>query len=306
MADFTVSYAGQVNGAGAADALWLKIFGGEVLTAFRENFVFAGKSLVRSIKNGKSATFPASWRAVASYHTPGTQITGQVISGNERVITIDDLLISPVFIASIDEAKAYHEFRQEYSFQCGQSLARAMDKNIGQVTALGARAAATVTGGNGGTQIVNATAKTNADSLIASIADAVQALDEKNVPKSDRYIGLLPDQFYMLLNSGSRAINRDYNPEGNGSMASGQMPMLFGAQIVQTNDLPATNVATGPAAYQGNFSNTAALVWHRSSTGTVKLLDLGVESEYLTMFQGTLIVAKYAVGFRPNARVILH
>jgi hypothetical protein len=250
--------------------------------------------------------FPSSWRAVASYHTPGTQITGQVIGGNERVITIDDLLTSPVFIASIDEAKAHIEFRQEYSFQCGESLAVAMDANLGQVLALTARAAANVTGMSGGTQIINATSKTNADSLIASIADAVQALDEKDVPKGDRYVALAPDQYYLVINSGSRAIHRDYNPQGNGSVAEGDVFRLFGATVVETNRLPATNVATGPAAYQGNFVNTAALVWHRAAAGTVKLLDLGMESQYLIEYQGTLIVAKYAVGhgiLRPEASV---
>jgi hypothetical protein len=304
--DMTVSYAGQVNGAGTADALWLKVFGGEVLTAFREANLFGPRTMMRSITSGKSASFPASWKAVASYHTPGTMITGQVINGNERVIVIDDLLISPVFIASIDEAKAHWEFRREYSSQCGFALGKAMDKNIGQVMALAARAATTVTGGNGGTQIISATSKTNADALMAALADAAQALDEKDVPKEGRAAYLLPDQWYLLVNSGSRTINRDYNPQGNGSVASGEMFKAFGLELVQTNHLPSTNVATGPAAYQGNFVNTSCVVGHRSSVGTVKLLDLAVESAYLIQNQGTLVVAKYAIGhgiLRPESAV---
>lgn len=55
MADHTVSFAGQANGAGAADALFLKLWGGEVLTAFREYNAFATRTVVRNIKNGKSA-----------------------------------------------------------------------------------------------------------------------------------------------------------------------------------------------------------------------------------------------------------
>lgn len=227
-----------------------------------------------------------------------------MIDGNERVITIDDLLISPVFIASIDEAKSHFEYRSEYSFQCGASLAKQMDLNLGQVMALAARAAATVTGANGGTQIVNSTSKTDADSLMASIQNAVAALDEKDVPESDRFIFLYPDQYYLLLGSGSKSINRDYG--GEGSVASGDMPRLFGATIVKTNHMPRTNVTTGPAAYQVNCANTAALVAHRTSVGTVKLLDLATESQYLIQNQGTLIVSKYAVGhgiLRPESAV---
>lgn len=57
MANMTVSFAGQVNGAGSADATWLKVFGGEVLTAFRERNVFGSRTLMRSISSGKSAQF---------------------------------------------------------------------------------------------------------------------------------------------------------------------------------------------------------------------------------------------------------
>lgn len=307
MADHTPSYAGQANGAGAADALFLKIWGGEVLTAFREVNAFMSRTLVRNIKNGKSAQFPATWKAAAAYHTPGTQLIGQVIKGNERVLIVDDLLASPVFIASIDEAKSHFEYRSEYSFQCGASLAIVMDKNLAQVLCLAARAAATVTGGFGGSQVVKSTAKTDADDLIASIASAMSFLDQKDVPKQDRYIAVAPDQYYLLINSGSRAINRDYNDgTPNGSMRDGTIFKLFGAEIVETNHMPSTNVVTGPAAYQGNFTTTAAIVWHRSAVGTVKLMDLASEMAYLIEYQGTLAVSKYAVGhgiLRPEAAV---
>ena len=55
--------------------------------------------------------------------------------------------------------------------------------------------------------------------------------------------------------------------------------------------------ASGAAGYSGvNFSNYAGLVFHRSGIGTVKLLDLAMESEYLVQNQGTLMVSKLAVG----------
>jgi hypothetical protein len=48
------------------------------------------------------------------------------------------------------------------------------------------------------------------------------------------------------------------------------------------------------------------LVMHQSAVGTVKLMDLGMESEYQVSRQGTLMVAKYAVGhgvLRPEAAI---
>lgn len=55
-------------------------------------------------------------------------------------------------------------------------------------------------------------------------------------------------------------------------------------------------------------SNTVALVAHPSAVGTVKLMDLATEMEYQINRQGTLLVAKYAVGhgvLRPEAAVQL-
>lgn len=304
--DQVVSRPGQVNAAGDADALFLKLFGGEVLTAFSETNVAQDKTVTRTISNGKSAQFPATWKATASYHTPGTYILGQTIKSNERVIVIDDLLIAPVFIASIDEAKSHYDFRSEYTRQCGAALARQMDKNILQVSLLAARASATVTGGNGGTQLTNSTALTDADSLIDSAFAAAQAMDEKDVPEGDRYLFVKPAQYNLLCNGSSKLINSDYGNAGNGSTSSGKVFSVAGLQIVKTNNLPQSNVNTGPAAYQGDFSTTAALAMHRSASGTVKLIDLAVEMSYEILLQGTPVVAKYAVGhgiLRPESAV---
>jgi hypothetical protein len=55
MTNSTVSRVGQINTAGAVDALFLKQFGGEILTEFEESTVFKSRHFVRQIRNGKSA-----------------------------------------------------------------------------------------------------------------------------------------------------------------------------------------------------------------------------------------------------------
>jgi hypothetical protein len=305
MANATPARVGQINSAGDAKALFLKVFSGEVLTAFRERNVFLSRHMIRTIASGKSAQFPASWKATASYHTPGVEIVGQTMNHNERVISIDDLLLAPIFIPVIDEAMNHYDYRSEYSFQAGAALAKQFDINVAQVGLLSARASATVTGGNGGSIIVDADARTNADSLIQSMFDAAQALDEKDVPDEDRFVFVKPAQYYLMVNSSSKLIHADYT-SGNGGVDSGRVFRVANLEIVKTNNLPSTNVTTGPAAYQGNFTNTAALVSHRTAMGTVKLIDLATEMEYDIRRQGTLVVAKYAIGhgiLRPESAV---
>lgn len=293
MANATTLLFGAVNSAGARDALFLKVFGGEVIVAFEEMNEILDKHVIRTISQGKSAQFPATWKVNAAYHTPGAEIVGQASNTNERVITIDDLLLADVFIANIDEAKSHFDVRSEYTRQMGAALKRAFNRNVMQVAINAARASATVTGGFGGSALTQAAYATDGAVIAQGVFAAAQALDEKDVPENDRYVFLKPAQ-YNLVAQTTNVINRDWG--GAGVYADGTVLKVAGVSFVKSNNLPSTNVASGPTAYQGNFTNTRGLVMQRGAVGTVKLLDLAMESEYDIRRQGTLMVAKYAMG----------
>lgn len=309
MTDYTASRPGQANGSGATDALFLKVFPGEILTAFNANNVMMPLHMVRSIKNGKAAQFPAIGTATAAYHTPGAEITGQSILGNEKTISIDSLLTAGVFVANIDEAMSHFDFRGEYAKQLGEALALKADKQLLQVAVLNARASATLTGGNGGSALTNTAAGTDADVLAGMIFNAAQVFDEKNIPAPDRNVIVKPAQYYLLVQS-TKTINRDWG--GAGVYSDGTIYRVAGVGIVKSNNVPSTNIASAESGvnanntYHGDFSKTVAVAMQRSAIGTVKLLDLGVEREYQVSRQGTLIVAKYAMGhggLRPDCGV---
>jgi hypothetical protein len=261
--------------------------------------------VIRNIQSGKSASFPATWKVNASYHTVGAEIVGQTANVNERVITIDDLLIADVFVPEIDEAKNHYEYRSEYSTQCGRVLAKTFDQNSLQVACLAARAAATVTGGVGGSQLTHADYDTSGAQLAAGMFSAAQTLDEKDVPENDRYMIVRPAQYYLMAQT-TAVINKDWG--GSGVYAEGSVLKVAGVSIVKSNNLPSSNVAAGPSAYQGDFSNTYGLVINKSAMGTVKLLDSALEMEWDMRRQGTLILSKYALGhgiLRPECAVEL-
>ena len=295
MADATPQRIGQVNGAGDAKALFLKVFGGEVLTAFEKANVVMDKHTVRQISHGKSAQFPATWKVTSAYHTPGTEILGQVSNVNERVISIDDQLIASVAIPNIDEAMNHFDYRSIYSREAGIELATKWDQNVQQVGVLAARASATVTGGDGGTGVVAATSKTDSTVLAGAIYDVAQALDEKNNPDSDgRWCFIRPAQYYLLAQD-KTLYNTDF-AAGNGNFKDGTIFQIGGVVLVKTNNFPITNIASGPAAYQGDFSTSTALIMTQRAVGTVKLLDLAQEMEWDMRRQVTLLLAKYAIG----------
>ena len=141
---------------------------------------------------------------------------------------------------------------------------------------------------------------------------------------------LRPQEYYRLITGGAgalaistSAVNKDVG--GLGSVASGSIPQIAGITIYKSNNIPSTDLtsATGTNSgdagssndclqllteYDGDFRNSLGIVGHSAAVGTVKLLDLATESEYQIERQGTLFVAKYAMGhgiLRPECAIEL-
>lgn len=309
MSNYTPSRLGQVNGSGQTDAMFLNVFAGEVMTAFDTTNVMLPRHTLRTIPHGRSAQFPASGLADAYDHTPGVRLTGRAIAHAERILTIDGLLVSDVSIANIDEAMNHYDVRSMYSNEVGRALSRRMDRNLLQIGTLAARAAATITGMPGGAQVNGgANLPTNTSGALRdSLFTAAQTLDEKNVPEEGRFCVIRPAQYYRLVLD-AVVPNRDYSGAPGADVRTGKVWEVSGIEIVKSNNLPSTNIATGNTKYQGNFTNTFGLVMHPSAIGTVKLLDLQVEGAYQLEAQATLIVAKYLAGhgiLRPECAVEL-
>jgi len=308
MSNATVSSLGQINTSGATDALFLKVFSGEVLATFHKKTQFLDKNMVRSISHGKQAQFPGIGRSSAAYHVPGVEIVGNAIPAAETLITIDDLLLASVFVAKIDELKNHYDVRSIYSGELGDALSQAYDAHVAQCVILAARASNAVTSVANTTRVfIQANYKIDGELLASGIFSGVQALDEGNVPEDERFAAVLPAQYYLLAQT-TKLLNKDWNGEAGGVYADGKIYKVGSASIVKTNNLPQTNVNTGPAAYQGNFTTTAACVWQKRAVGTLKLLDLSSESQWDIRRQGTLMVAKYAMGhgvLRPEAAIEL-
>ena len=298
MANATVSRLGLVNNSGTGfDALFLKIFSGEVLTAFTRNNIFNEQlHSVRTITSGKSAQFPVLGTATAAYHTVGNPLVGaNQILANEKIINIDEL-------------KNHYDVRATYADELGKALARTYDQNVAKQIANASRASTTLTGGNGGLVLTlangnTASANVTGDEIAAAIYDIAQTFDERDIPPTARFCGLPPAEYYKLAESATRTVDVDFNPQGNGSFASGKVQQVAGIPVMMSNNVPQSNVGSNPSGanntYSGDDSKTIGLVFHKSAVGTVKLMDMTTEisgSDYGIMYQGTLMVAKYALG----------
>ena len=332
MADTTASRLGQVNATGDVDSLFLKVFSGEILTTFEEQNVMKDLHMVRTISSGKTAQFPVTGIAEANYHTVGEDIVDgsngylSTIKHAERTINIDDVLIASTFIANIDELKNHYDVRSIYAKELGKALAKRFD--IATMKTLFAAAGGTSPiGGNDGTEVSGATT-TTAAGLVDALYAVARSLDEKDAPDEGRFAILTPAQYYTLLTSDNVAINRDNG--GVGNVADGVIARVAGINLYKSNHLDAmiglgdasadatgdgssNNAVFGGNGYNGDFSALSGtgsakgfLAGTKEAIGTVKLLDLATESEYQIQRQGTLFVAKYAMGhgvLRPECAV---
>lgn len=339
MASYNVSRLGASNQGADSLALFLKVFSGEVISTFEAQDVVTQLHQIRTISSGKSAQFPYIGNVTSSYHVPGNEIVGTKINHAETVINVDGLYQANASIANIDEAMNHYDVRSQYTSEIARQLYDQYARRVWRVLCRSARslsplnsttyntdgatgaitnahslqssylADGTTQRGVGLDNLANASNKTVAANLAGAIFVAAQALDDKNVPANDRFVGVAPAQYYLLVaNLGTNvlgslatsAINRDVG--GNGSISSGTIPMIAGCQIVKSVQFPTSNVTnetvgfTGGNNYNGDFSKTAALVFQKGAAGTVKLLDMATESEYSVSRQATLVLSKYAMG----------
>ena len=343
------SRVGLIEGGSDNDALFLKKFSGEILQAFEESNIFKPLHTIRTIENGKSAQFPVTGIASASYHTPGENIADggnsylSDIKKTEKIITIDKMLVASTFLANIDDVKNHYDIRSVYSNELGKALAVRFDTALAKVFIAAARSGANLTQVGKGGSILDVSANTfvnfgdaNADvtdptgaELVAALFSAAQRMDEHDVPSDGRFCVLRPQEYYKLVTGAddsngfslTSAINKDIG--GAGSLAAGNVPQIAGISIFKSNHIPSTDLSAvssgdGEAnndvfggngiGYNGNFTNTKGIVSHSAAVGTVKLLDLATESEYQIERQGTLFVAKYAMGhgvLRPECAIEL-
>jgi len=224
-----------------------------------------------------------------------------------------------VFISNIDEAKNHYDVRSIYSTELGNALANTFDANIIRTIIGASRASAlidsTSTPAGGSKTVASATDNTGltANEIVDVLFDAAQKLDENDVPEDNRHCVLGPVEYYRLIadsaNNRLSQLSHDYNAP-NGSIAKGNIVEVAGIRIHKTNHIPRTDESGADTAgenndlfsggtntgYGGDFQNTLGVVFHPAAAGTVKLMDLGLESEYQIQRQGHLFVAKYAMG----------
>jgi hypothetical protein len=305
--NFTIIKGGQINQAGDARALFLKVYGGEVFTAFDETNIFKALHMVRTISTGKSAQFPSIGGKTAAYHTPGQMIDGTPGSMAETLLSIDDFLYAASAIADIDQAMSHFDYRGPFAKEDGRAIARQYDSNVAAVIM---QAALTTTSRLKAGDIYEGRTKgfvdnrANTDTSVAAIKAGLLAVainfDQKDIPDQDRNAAMKPAQ-YALVASDPDTINSQYG--GLADQRTLKVPQLYGFNLRKTNNLPTTNVTgTYSDKYNVDARNATVLCWTPQAAGTLAVRDLAVSmtgEDYHVTHNATLVKSQMLVGHGP-------
>ena len=228
---------------------YLKLFSGEMFKGFQTNTIARDLVTKRTLKNGKSLQFIYTGRMAAEYHEPGTPILGtaNALPVAEKMIQMDDLLISSAFVYELDETLAHYELRGEIAKKIGFALAEKYDRLIFRAITRGARAAHPITAQDklepGGTQIRVGTTNLGSNAydsemLVNAFYDAAAALDEKGVSSQGRCAVLNPRQYYELIQAvGTNGlVNRDV--QGNALQGANGIVEIAGIHIYKSMNIP--------------------------------------------------------------------
>ena len=158
-------------------------------------------------------------------------------------------------------------------------------------------------------------AGTTGKSWIDHIREANIALYNKNVPEDmPRYLVVNADVFDAIKYAvdsthGYLVINRDFGEQAGGVAGAGNVIQIDGVTIIRSNLMPTANETSDTSVYskyRANYSTTTGIMWCPEAVGTLKLMDLAMETERDVRRQEDFMVAKMAVGhgvLRPELAV---
>jgi hypothetical protein len=318
--------SGALTGNPVTDrALYLKMFSGEVLTAFDKKNIMMGLHKVMTPMNGKSHQFPILGNladSVVSNHTPGAEVSTTNIGSGEREIYIEELQYVSLLIDKFEDKLAHFEYRGEYAKRMGEALATKMDKRIFIELLRGMAGPASVgTASQPSGSIIDnsvitsgATAAIRGDALIETLFEAQRTFDANDVPTGDRYFVTTPENYYNLVQS-TRGVNKDWT-NGNGGYDSGVIDMIAGLKILTSNNLvqPSATTLSGLSSvnnsvnsgllntpqsgelFKAQTSLLQGILWTPDAVATVKAGDVMSEANYIPERLGDLVTSTYGTG----------
>ena len=296
------SIPGPGGNTGTAATFVPEIWSDEVIAEYEKNLVLANLIKKMSMKGKKGDTIhvPSPIRGDASQKVNETSVTLIAETEGELVINIDQHFEYSRMIEDITEAQALSSLRRFYTSDAGYALARQTDSALfSQGTKLGdgtgadwQHSASFMPDATDGGTVAWAGVAPTGEFTDVTMRDALQVLDDNDVPMSGRFFVIPP----ALCNT-IRGIER-YNSTdfvNNKGTVNGKIGELYGVDVYVSTNVPST--------IDGVANTRAALLAHQDAYVLAEQIGVRSQTQYKQEFLSTLYTADRLYGvqcYRPE------
>lgn len=316
MANFTspitpqvTSVPGPGGNTGTAATFIPQIWSDEVIAEYEKSLVLANlvKKMSMKGKKGDVIHIPSPIRGNANVKTTQASVTLIAAVENELIINIDQHWEYSRMIEDITEVQALASLRRFYTSDAGYALARQADSSLftlgtqlGDGTGVGWQHSqsimpiAPVAGVGGSTAYTGAAVPANAVFTDGTFRNALQILDDNDVPMTGRFFVIPPS-----LCNAIRGIER-YNSTDfvtNKGTVSGKIGELYGVDIYTSTNVPVISAATNVRG---------ALLAHKDAYVMAEQVGVRSQTQYKQEYLSTLYTADRLFGracYRPESGV---
>jgi len=290
-----------------------EIWSDEIVAAYQKNLVLANlvKKMSHVGKKGDTIHIPKPTRGTASAKAASSQVTLIAATESEVQISINKHYEYSRLIEDITDVQAQPSLRQFYTQDAGYALAKQVDDDLFALgKSLGDSDGADwvhsnsfyIDGANGlAAYAVDTVAPTDLFTDLA-FRDAVQQLDDADVPMDNRFIVIPPSVRNTVM--GIDRYNSSDFVDGRGVM-NGQIGSLYGVDVYVSSNCPVIETAAENTA-GGDVK--AAIFGHQDAFVLAEQLGVRTQTQYKQEYLGDLMTADTLYGVqvvRPESAIVI-
>ena len=290
-----------------------EIWSDEIVAAYQKNLVLANlvKKMSHVGKKGDTIHIPKPTRGTASAKAASSQVTLIAATESEVQISINKHYEYSRLIEDITDVQAQPSLRQFYTQDAGYALAKQVDDDLFALgKSLGDSDGADwvhsnsfyIDGANG--LAAYAADTVAATDLFTDLAfrDAVQQLDDADVPMDGRFIVIPPSVRNTIM--GIDRYNSSDFVDGR-SVMNGQIGSLYGVDVYVSSNCPVIETAAQNTA-GGDVK--AAIFGHQDAFVLAEQLGVRTQTQYKQEYLGDLMTADTLYGVqvvRPESAIVI-
>ena len=271
-----------------------KLWSDEIIAEYEKSLVM--KPLIKSMKmvgkKGDTINIPMPVRGSANQKVQETQVTLVANASDNKQIVVDQHWEYSRLIEDITSVQALASMRKFYTQDAGYALATKVDSDL-VATAIASFSTvghATDTG-----LIVPAVAGSAGDFSDAAFRDAIQILDDADVPMDNRKLVVPPAARNHIMGI-DRYVSSDF-VNGKG-VVNGKIGELYGINVYVSTNLPDNGSGEKPC-----------LLFHTDALVIAEQMAVRTQTQYKQEYLADLMTADTLYGedvYRPDSGVVMY